>query len=359
MSSKVGMSGGMKEQAMVHGGRSRTMQEVAQLAGVSQSTVSRVINGSPKVSDRARAAVERVIAEVEYVPNMAARNLAQQRSDSVAVVIPDPENLRFFSDPFFPTLLTGISAGLRELDLQLILLRPRTQQDYEREQAFIGAGHVGGAMLVGLPVGDRIASRLASRGVPLVVVGVAPDQTVSNVDCDNRDGGRQAAAHLAALGRRRIATITGPLRLGAAMDRLEGFRDGLRAAGLTPDPRLEIEGVDFSAQNGVDAALQMLERTPDVDGVFAANDVMAAAAMTVFQDAGRLVPDDVAIVGFDDSVVAQMTRPRLSSVRQPVDTMGREMAHVLVALITDPDRTPRHVKFATNLVIRESSAASG
>jgi DNA-binding LacI/PurR family transcriptional regulator len=332
------------------------MQEVARLAGVSQSTVSRVINGSSKVSTRARAAVERVIAEVQYVPNVAARNLAQQRSDSVAVLIPDTTNYGYFSDPFFPAVLTGISAGLREQDLQLILLRPQTSHDFEREQSFIGAGHVEGAILVGLPAGDRIASQLASRGVPLVVVGTATDPAISNVDCDNRGGGRQATAHLVGLGRRRVAAIMGPLRLGAAMERLEGYRDALRAADIELDPRLEIEG-DFSSQSGNEAAARLLERAPDIDGVFAANDLMAAAAMKVFLDAGRRVPEDVAVVGFDDSMVAQMTRPRLSSVRQPIDAMGREMAHVLVGLISDPDRTPRHVMFATTLVVRESSAA--
>jgi DNA-binding LacI/PurR family transcriptional regulator len=336
-------------------GRNPTIQEVARLAGVSQSTVSRVINGSPRVSPAARAAVDKVIAEVEYVPNNSARNLAQRRSDSIAVVIPDPEN-RLFDDPFFPSLLSGIGSGLVEHDLQLVLIRPQSPHDNDRAQAYLRGGHVEGAIFVGLASDDDRTKSLYARGVPLVIVGSSPDPAISNVDCDNREGSRLATAHLIGLGRRRIATIAGALESLSARERLEGYRSALSDAGIALDPGLEVLG-GYTADGAIKGAADLLQRVPDIDGLTAANDVMAASALRVILDSGRRVPEDVAVVGFDDSPVARMTRPALSTVVQPVEAMGREAAHILAALVADGASPPRHVVFATTLVIRESSAA--
>jgi DNA-binding LacI/PurR family transcriptional regulator len=336
-------------------GRNPTIGEVAQLAGVSQSTVSRVINGSPRVSPAARATVERVIAEIEYVPNNSARNLAQRRSDSVAVVIPDPEN-RLFEEPFFPSLLSAIGSGLAEHDLQLVLIRPQSQRDNERAQAYLRGRHVEGAIFVGLSSDDSRPQQLYVRGVPMVLVGSSPDPAISNVDCDNREGGRLATAHLVRLGRRRIATIAGALNSLSARERLEGYRWALRDGGLDLDPRLEVLG-GYTADGAIKATEQLLQQLPGLDGLFAANDVMAASALRVILDSGRRVPEDVAIVGFDNSPVARMTRPPLSTVMQPVEAMGREAAQVLAGLIADAASPPRHVVFATTLIVRESSSA--
>jgi DNA-binding LacI/PurR family transcriptional regulator len=334
------------------------MEEVARLAGVSKSTVSRVINDSPFVSAAARAAVERVIAETDYIPSRAARDLAQQRSNSIAVVIPDTANRRLFFDPFFPTLLTGISAGLRQHDLQLVLLRPETQRDFEQAQSFIGARHVEGALLVGFDSDNPLPVKLLQRGVPLVVVGRPPDPAISSVDCDNYEGSRMATAHLLSIGRRRVGTIDGPLYAVAARERLAGYRAAIVEAGMEVDPLLEAEG-DYSSESGVLGVKQLLARAPDIDGLFVANDLMAASALRALQDAGRRIPDDVAIVGFDDSAIARMTRPQLSSVSQPIETMGREMAELLVGLISEGPQLSRHIVFETSLVIRESSSPEG
>ena len=341
---------------MIHeAGRNPTIQEVARLAGVSQSTVSRVINGSPRVSATARAAVEQVIARVEYVPNNSARNLAQRHSDTVAVVIPDPAN-RLFGDPFFASLLGGITAGLTDNDLQLVLLRPLSQRDDERAQAYLRGGHVEGAIFVGLVIGDTRPRRLFDRGVPVVVVGSAPDPAISNVDCDNREGARLATAHLVECGRLKIATITGALEGVSAQERLAGYRDALAAGGLEADSRLEVPG-DYDPELAVEAAKLILQREPDIDGLFVASDTMAAAALRVIQDSGRRVPEDVSIVGFDDSAVARMTRPLLTTVAQPTEAMGREAANLLAGLIGAGGGAPRHVVFAPALVVRETSAA--
>jgi DNA-binding LacI/PurR family transcriptional regulator len=335
------------------GGRHPRLMEVARLAGVSPSTVSRVVNDRSYVRASTRAAVERAIAQVEYVPNTMARNLRQQRGDFVALIIPRVGDF-MFSDPFFPKLLDGITAGLSDFEMQAVLLRPLTKREDDRTIEYVRSGRVEAALFVGLGAGDPKPGLLAARGVPVVVIGRVEDQSVSSVDCDNRSGARAATAHLASLGRRRIATISGRLDSPAGIDRLAGYHQALEAAGLAQDDRLEADGA-FRADTATECARALLERRPDLDGLFAANDVMAASALRVILDSGRRVPDDVAIVGFDDIPLASTTRPPLSSVVQPIEEMGREAAHIVAAWSDGTGDAPRHVVFSTSLVIRASS----
>jgi DNA-binding LacI/PurR family transcriptional regulator len=337
------------------GGRHPRLLEVARLAGVSPSTVSRVVNEKSYVRASTRAAVERAIAQVEYVPNTVARNLRRQRGDFVAIIIPRVRGF-MFGEPFFAELFDGITAGLEDLDLQPVLLRPRSKREDERTLAYVRSGHVEAAILIGLGADDTKPGYLAARGVPVVVVGRIDDQSVSSVDCDNRGGARAATAHLASIGRRRIGTITGRLDAPSGVDRLAGYREALEAAGLAQDDRLEAVG-GYLANPAAECARELLERTPDLDGLFVASDAMAVSALRVIRDAGRRIPDDVAIVGFDDSV-ASSTRPPLSSVVQPIEKMGREAAHIVGAWMDGTEDAVRHVVFSTTLTIRESSRAS-
>jgi DNA-binding LacI/PurR family transcriptional regulator len=332
------------------------LQEVARLAGVSPSTVSRVVNEKGYVRESTRDAVERAIAQIEYVPNTMARNLRQQRGDFVALIIPRVEGF-LFGEPFFAELFDGITAGLSDLDLQPVLLRPRSKREIERTVSYVRSGRVEAAILVGLAADDPTPGYLAGRGVPVVVVGRIDDQTVSSVDCANRGGAREATAHLVSIGRRRIATITGRLDSPAGIDRLAGYHAALEAAGLARDDRLEANG-GFRAETAAECTRELLERVPDLDGLFAANDTMATSALRVILDSGRRVPEDVAIVGFDDNPVASTTRPSLSSVVQPIERMGREAARIVAAGIDGTEDAPRHVVFSASLVIRESSGAA-
>lgn len=331
------------------------LQEVARLAGVSTSTVSRVVNEKGYVRDSTRAAVERAIAQVEYVPNTVARNLRQQRGDFVAIIVPRVEGF-LFGEPFFAELFDGITAGLSDFDLQPVLLRPRSKREVDRTLSYVRSRRVEAAILVGLGADDPKPGYLVGRGVPVVVVGRIDDQRVSSVDCANRGGARDATAHLASIGRRRIGTITGRLDSPAGIDRLAGYREALEAGGLAQDDRLEAVG-GFRADTAAECARELLERVPDLDGLFAANDMMAASALRVILDSGRRVPEDIAIVGFDDNPVASTTRPPLSSVVQPIEKMGREAARIVAAWIDGTEDAPRHVVFSTSLVIRESSVA--
>jgi DNA-binding LacI/PurR family transcriptional regulator len=336
------------------GSRIATLDGVAREAGVSRATVSRVVNGSPKVSPDVRRAVERAVLRLGYVPNSAARSLVTRRSESVGLIITEPAN-RLFEDPFFPRLLRGISAELSARNLQLVLLMPEDSDAEQRLERYLAAGHVDGVLLVSLHGADPLPAHLQARGVPMVVGGRPPGGVAASyVDVDNREAARSAVRHLAALGRQQIATITGPLDMGAGADRLEGYIDGLSELGRARDDRLIAEA-DFTYEGGAAAMRRLLEAAPDLDAVFVASDLMAAGALNVLRTAGRAVPGDVAVVGFDDSPLAAATEPPLTSVRQPIEEMGRELVRLLVASIEDAKRPARRVLLSTDLIQRASS----
>jgi DNA-binding LacI/PurR family transcriptional regulator len=334
-----------------------TLDAVARVAGVSRATVSRVVNDSPRVSGDARRAVEAAIDVLGYVPNRAARSLVTRRSDSIGVVITEPTD-RLFTDPFFPRLLRGISTELAAHEQQLVLLMPDSPAEERRTAAYLSAGHVDGALLTSLHGDDRVPAQLAARGVP-VVLGGRPirDVGVSFVDVDNRAGARAAVEHLVGLGRRVIGTLAGPSDMVAGIDRLAGYRDALAGAGIAPDPSLIAEG-EFTTEAGATGIQRLLKARPDVDAVFAASDSVAAGALDAILASGRRVPEDVALVGYDDSPIAGATRPPLTSVRQPIEEMGREMARLLMDAIRRNEPAARRVVLATELVVRASTEGS-
>jgi DNA-binding LacI/PurR family transcriptional regulator len=271
------------------------------------------------------------------------------------VIITEPTG-RLFSDPFFPRLLRGISASLTARNVQLVLLMPESIADSQRTSEYLAAGHVDGALLVSLHSDDPLPALIAAAHIPTVVVGrpLRPSGA-SYVDADNRGGARSAVDHLIAGGRRVVATIGGPPDMVASMDRLAGYRDALADGGLGTHPTLEATA-DFTQDGGAAAMKRLLAARPDIDAVFAASDLMAAGAMSVLDAAGRRIPQDVAIVGYDDSPVASTARPQLSSVRQPIEEMGQETARLLIDLVEGVDRVPRRVILATELIRRASSA---
>lgn len=331
-----------------------TLEAVASLAGVSRATVSRVVNGSPNVGAEVRRSVERAILELDYVPNRAARSLATGRTGSVGVVISEP-TARLFSDPFFPRLLRGMNGVLSARDIQLVLLMPEAE-DAERTGAYVAAGHVDGVVMVSLHAKDPLLSSLAASTTPLVLVGRPPGGvTASFVDVDNRQGAKSAVEHLISAGRRVVATIAGPSDMPVGTDRLAGYRDATAEAGLPNDGRLIAHG-DFTQESGSVAMTRLLAARPNIDAVFAASDLMAVGALSALVAAGRRVPADVAIVGYDDSPVAMSTSPQLTSVHQPIEEMGLEAARLLLDAIDERDRPKRRVILATDLVKRASSS---
>lgn len=335
-------------------GDAKTLEAVALAAGVSRATVSRVVNGNHRVSAETRTVVQRAIRRLGYTPNRAARSLVTRRTDSVALVIPEPTT-KLFGDPFFPRLIRGINSVLAEAGQVLVLLTPQSTHDEDQLANYLTAGHIDGAMLVSLHGADPLPSLLAERGVPVVVGGrPTPGTPVDFVDVDNVQGALQAVRHLIALGRRRILTVTGPLDMAPAQDRLTGYRLAVAEARVDQDSSLELSG-DFDQVAARDAVERFITAGGKFDAVFAASDAMALGAMAAIGRAGRRVPDDVAVVGYDDSALALSSDPPLSSVRQPIEEMGREMARALLAQLGKSRQVPRSVVLGTELVVRGSS----
>jgi DNA-binding LacI/PurR family transcriptional regulator len=316
------------------GGRSAvpTLDEVAVLAGVSRATVSRVINDSPRVSPEARQAVQAAVAELHYVPNRMARSLVTRRTDTIALVLSE-SNTQIFSDPFFASIVRGLSAALADTDLNLVLLAARGKREQEKIGRYVRQGHVDGVILMSLHSDDLLPGDLADAGVPLVLSGRPLDgRAVSYVDADNAGGAQSATEHLLGRGRASIANIAGPLDMIAGIDRYAGYRSALVAAGRPVDPDLVVEG-DFTEAGGARAMNQLLERRPDLDAVFVASDLMAVGALRALRAAGRRVPEDVAVVGFDDAAVAAACDPPLTTVAQPLEDMTELMTEMLVRQI--------------------------
>jgi DNA-binding LacI/PurR family transcriptional regulator len=329
--------------------RRPTLEDVAARAGVGRGTASRVINGASRVSPRARQAVEAAIEELGYVPNRAARSLVTNRTDAIALVIAESEE-RVFGEPFFAGVVRGIGAALADADKQLVLLISPAERAGHIDD-YLTRQHVDGVLLLSLHDDDTLPHRIRDRGIPVVLGGgPLPGQGIGYVDNDNAEGARLAVAHLIERGRTRIATIAGPADMAVGHHRLAGYLTVLKEAGLDP---LTVEYGDFSQASGVTAMRALLEHHPDLDAVFAANDPMAAGAMNVLREAGRTIPGDVAIVGFDDSPVAASLG--LTSVHQSAEAMGRAMVDVLLASIAAPDDEPATRMLPTHLVVRSTT----
>ncbi|MCW2639685.1 MAG: putative LacI-family transcriptional regulator [Dactylosporangium sp.] len=324
-----------------------TLEEVAERAGVGRGTVSRVVNGSSQVSPQARMAVQQAIEELSYVPNRAARALVTSRTDSVALVVSQAGE-GFFAEPFFGRVTQAVSETLAGTGLQQLLVIVQSRQERRLVDEYLTRQHIDGALLLSLRGNDTLQAELEERGVPTVRAGrPARGQPACFVDADDRGGAQEAVSHLVERGRRRVVAIVGPHDAAAGAARLAGYRDVV-GAGL-------VAYGDVGEDGGAAAMRELLDRQPDLDAVFAASDSLAATALRVLEDAGRRVPDDVAIVGFGDSILARHTRPALTTVHQPVEAVGREMTRLLLARIHGEPVGRAEVVLDTRLVVRESS----
>jgi DNA-binding LacI/PurR family transcriptional regulator len=331
-----------------------TLHEVAELAGVSRATVSRVINDSPRVSPEARRAVEAAVETLRYVPNRAARSLVTRRTDTIALVLSESDT-QVFSDPFFASIVRGLSGRLADTELNLVLLAARGEREQEKIGRYVRQGHVDGVILMSLHRDDTLPDILATAHVPVVLSGRPLDgRPMAYVDADNAGGAAAATRHLLELGRSRIATITGPMDMVAGLDRLAGYRAALTEAGRAEAPELVAEG-DFTEAGGLRAMTRLLADAPDLDAVFVASDPMACGALQALRAAGRKVPEDVALVGFDDAAVAATCDPPLTTVAQPLDEMTGALVDLLLGQIESGDGAGESRVCATSLVRRASA----
>lgn len=340
--------------------RPPTLDEVAQVAGVSRATVSRVVNGAPNVDPGLRDVVRRAIETTGYVPNRAARSLVTRRTGAVAFVVSEPDRhadepfpATVFGDPFFGRVVTGVLGVLGPKDVHPVLMHIDSTPTRDGLVNRLRQDHIDGVLLISIYPEDPLPTLLTSANVPTVLFSKpARPAPVSYVDVAHRDGTKLAADRLIAVGRTRIATIAGPLDSPAGQERLAGFQDAMARHGQPFVP--SVEG-NFTRKGGEQAMTRLLAEAPDVDGIFVANDLMAAGAVAVLREHGRRVPDDVAVIGFDDSAAARDCRPPLTTIRQPVEDMAAEMARMVLDRIERPDQPPASVIFEPALVIRESA----
>ncbi len=331
--------------------RSPTLEMVAAEAGVSRATVSRVVNGSPKVTAEVTAVVNDAIARLNYVPNRVARSLASRRTDVIALIVPESTST-VFADPFFAPVVRGVARALSDTDYTLNLLIASETRPQKTRRYLLG-GNVDGALVVSHHAEDHSYVGLGSK-LPIVFGGrpINPETFDSYfVDVDNVHSARTATEHLLSLGRRHVATIAGRQDMPAGIDRLAGWRESVRAAGL--DASLTEIG-DFSQSSGAEAMERLLARGEPIDAVFVANDQMAAGAIQLLQARGFSVPGDVAVVGYDDDTFASTLTPPLTTIHQPSVDFGATMAELLVRLIAG-EEIPRRTLIPTRLILRASA----
>ncbi|MGX5694753.1 LacI family DNA-binding transcriptional regulator [Agromyces soli] len=340
-------------------GGAPTLEMVARAAGVSRATVSRVVNGSPKVSPEVVEAVNAAVAELRYVPNRAARSLARRASNAIALVVPEDVTV-FFGDPYFAAIVKGITSRIDDSEYVLNLLVASSDPRH-KARGYLESGVVDGAIVISHHAGDDL---FAERAAVPVVYGGRPSADVGAdayfVDVDNEAAAADGTRHLIGLGRTRVGSITGPLDMPAGVDRLNGFVRALDEAGLPSDL---VENGDFTVEGAAAATRRLLDRAGDgsdgrpagIDALFVASDLMATGVLPVLAERGLSVPGDVAVVGFDDSPAALRAGVPLTTVAQPSEEQGSLMAELLIRLIAGDESVPRQTILPTALVVRESA----
>jgi len=327
-----------------------TLEMVAERAGVSRATVSRVVNGSDRVKADAKKAVDQAIQELNYVPNRAARSLAQGRTNSIALVVPE-NTAKFFADPYFAKVVQGVAQYVADTEFMLTLLLS-TESDPAKTTRYLQGGNVDGALVLSHHADDRSYADLASK-LPMVYGGrtMSTDQNeIYVVDIDNIAAARQATEVIIAQGRTKLAMIAGPQDMGAGLDRLVGFKQGVEAAGLEP---VAIEIGDFTPASGHHIMEQLLASQVSIDGLFTASAQMGFGALQALHEAGINVPKDISVTTVDDDSFSRSSNPPLTTIAQFPERQGEIMAELLIKRIQG-EKVPAWSIMDTKLVLRQS-----
>jgi LacI family transcriptional regulator len=335
---------------------SLTIEEIAELAKVSRSTVSRVINNHPSVRPAVRDRVLRVISEQNYAPRAAARSLASSRTDVIGLLIPRTAAM-IFSDPFFHTVIQGITEACANQGYFLMLAMVTGDMEQGFYNRILRSRHFDGLIMLSSDIDDPIMPLLIKDRIPLVLIGSHPYfQDLTSVDVDQRSGVSAAVEHLIRLGHRRIGTVTGSLQMAVGAERRDGYKRALLEGSLPIEPALLAEG-HFTQAGGYEAMMRLLHLPQRPTAVFVASDTMALGALTAIREAGLVVPDDIALVSFDDLPHSSFTEPPLTTVRQPIAEMGATAVTLLTDRIKQPGHPAVQVRLHTSLIVRASCGA--
>lgn len=345
---------GMSEPGNGEAGRRTriTIREIAELAGVSIATVSRVVNGRDDVSEETREIVQRIVREHGYSANRSARGLSAGRTGFIGVTVP------LLNPPYFSSILSGVAEALDELDMRIVLCP--TLHEHDREVTLLERlmhGTTDGALLILPEESNEELEVLVNHGYRFVVVDPLQrlDEKIPGVSAANPAGADEAMKHLLGLGHRKIGAITGPASWFATAERRRGYHAGLAAAGIMPVPEYEVES-DFQIEGGVVAAGRLLDLPDRPTAIFAFNDNLGIGAMQAARARGLRIPEDLSIVGFDDTELASIVSPPLTTVRQPLEEMGRMAVSLLMRALESQRFEALHVELATRLVVRGSTA---
>lgn len=333
------------------------LEDIAKEAGVSRSTVSRVINNDLYVSGKTRTRVLEIVNRLNFTPNHAARTLVTQRSGIIGVVVPHTYNVFFGDNSYFPMLLQGIAEASNQHNQSMLLWLAQPNEDPKHfSQRIVRNRMYDGLILASITDDDPLVEQLQSLNTTFVMVErpLHADSRISFVAIDNVYGGRIATEHLIQCGYKRIAHITGWLTIGDGVDRLEGYKQALRGANIPINDSLIAEA-RFNFDTGYLAMQQLLPHQPDA--VFIASDASALGAIEAIREVGLRIPEDIGIIGFDDIDVATRHTPQLTTVRQPVQQKGAAALNLLLELIDGEGSSPREVILPTQLIIRGSCSA--
>jgi LacI family transcriptional regulator len=332
-----------------------TLEDVGRLAGVSRSTVSRVVNDHPYVREDVRKRVKETIKSAGYHANAAARALVTQRSWTIGVVLPRTVHT-FFTDPYFPRLIQGIAQACNQLNYTLGLFLISSSEDEEKIFPRISRrSYLDGILFESDQIGDKLIERLAETNVPMVILGRPfHDDNINYINIDNINAAFIAVDHFVKLGYQRIGTITGPSNTTVGIDRKEGYVKALKNGGRLIDVSLIAEG-DFTEADGYKQMQKILTAKPDA--IFAASDLMALGAMRAVREAGLRIPRDIAFIGFDDLPLSTPVDPPLTTVHQPVYELGIKAVEFLIDLVDNKMKPSRHIIMGSELIIRESCGA--
>jgi DNA-binding LacI/PurR family transcriptional regulator len=330
----------------------QTIADIARLAKVSKSTVSRALNDSPLIGEDTKIRIRALARQNNFQINVPARQLSMQQSRTIAFVTHAYHKDFSVADLFGLEIMGGVSSGLytNRYDMLVVHVDPR---DTDWAHKYLDTGRVDGFILMTSTRKQHHIKALLDIGAPFIVWGIPlPGCCYCSVMGDNVTGGRLAAEHLIRLGRKRIAFLGGPSDELEVQQRYDGFRSALVGAGIEIDPALIANG-DFSDTSGAAAMLKLLEQAPDLDAVFVNSDLMAIAAMDTLREQGRSVPDDVAVVGYDDLSIAEHSNPPLTTIRQNIPLAGKMLSQNLIKYLETNVVT--NVSIPVELVIRKSA----